>query len=419
MNNRFFSLVFFLVIIPVLSLSAEIIRDSDFPELGSSAVISMVTVYPGTEIYSLFGHSSYRVYDPEKGIDWMFNYGTFDFDDPMFVFKFVRGQLDYYLSVDGFKRAYRFYSLYENRRVVEQVLNFNRDERDTVFRFLLENSLPENRYYKYDFINDNCSTRISDVLLKCFGNDAVFPEGMGENSFRDMINVYLESYPLLKTGINLVLGSPSDRRPAGISRYFLPVPLIEGFDNAVMKSGNSRKKLVAYKKVLNSPSVGDPERKNSPDYFFISVLLVLAAEIYMLLSCYLKKMHLKTAYMLLSSFEMLFIVFSGAAGSLMFYLWFLSDHAVPDWNFYILWISPLSLLYPVLSSFKKMEKKAPPVSRILFFSALSFLPVLLTGVQSVSLSMLFFYLDMLLIYFRRGDLHKSVLFTKLISSSNI
>ncbi len=189
-----------------------------------------------------FGHSSFRVYDPVNKIDWMFNYGTFDFDDPLFTPKFVKGQLDYYLSIDRFQSALRFYSEREHRRVIEQVLNFNAEDKERVYNFLIKNSLMENRYYKYDFIHDNCSTRIADVLIKCFGDRLEFPDGEGKDSYREMIDSYLTSYPTLDAGIEIVLGSPADRKPAGIEKFFLPVPMIAGFDEAVLSNSGSFKK---------------------------------------------------------------------------------------------------------------------------------------------------------------------------------
>ena len=59
-----------------LSLSAQ--------ELSPEARVSLITCGPGDEIYSFFGHSALWVYDPEAGIDRIYNYGTFDFNIPNF-----------------------------------------------------------------------------------------------------------------------------------------------------------------------------------------------------------------------------------------------------------------------------------------------------------------------------------------------
>ena len=65
--------------------------------------ISLLTVMPGEELYSTFGHSALRITDTVSHQDIVYNYGTFDFGDPDFYTKFVRGKLMYYLSTDNFQ----------------------------------------------------------------------------------------------------------------------------------------------------------------------------------------------------------------------------------------------------------------------------------------------------------------------------
>ena len=60
--------------------------------------ISLLTCSPGAELYSTFGHSALRVVDQSAGTDIVYNYGVFDFYDPQFYTKFVRGKLLYYLD---------------------------------------------------------------------------------------------------------------------------------------------------------------------------------------------------------------------------------------------------------------------------------------------------------------------------------
>jgi hypothetical protein len=68
--------------------------------LSDSAQISVITCGPYQgELYSAFGHSAIRVYDPASGKDFAFNYGVFDFDQPNFYLNFTRGHLLYKLGV--------------------------------------------------------------------------------------------------------------------------------------------------------------------------------------------------------------------------------------------------------------------------------------------------------------------------------
>ena len=65
--------------------------------------ISLLTCSPGEELYSTFGHSALRVIDSSTNTDIIYNYGTFDFDDPAFYSKFTRGKLMYFVSVQKFE----------------------------------------------------------------------------------------------------------------------------------------------------------------------------------------------------------------------------------------------------------------------------------------------------------------------------
>src|ERR1700679_2725223 len=90
--------------------------------------ISLLTCSPGEEIYSTFGHSALRVIDSSSITDVVLNYGTFDFYDPHFYLKFVRGKLLYYLSAENFQ-DFKLDNQSSNRSITEQVLNFSPEEK--------------------------------------------------------------------------------------------------------------------------------------------------------------------------------------------------------------------------------------------------------------------------------------------------
>jgi hypothetical protein len=130
--------------------------------------ISLLTCTPGKELYSSFGHSALRVVDSINNYDLVFNYGTFNFDDPQFIPKFVKGKLPYYVdtsSVDDFLYEYEYYK----RGVTEQAINISCHEKKKLVALLFENIKPENKEYKYDFNYDNCTTRLRDMLEKAAG----------------------------------------------------------------------------------------------------------------------------------------------------------------------------------------------------------------------------------------------------------
>ena len=69
--------------------------------LQDSVSVSLLTVTPGKRVYELYGHTAIRVREvmPGRLSDWVFNYGTFSFAQPNFVWRFVKGETDYELGV--------------------------------------------------------------------------------------------------------------------------------------------------------------------------------------------------------------------------------------------------------------------------------------------------------------------------------
>ncbi|HJU46189.1 MAG TPA: DUF4105 domain-containing protein, partial [Chitinophagaceae bacterium] len=153
--------------------------------------ISVLTCAPGDELYSLFGHTALRITDDTKGTDIIYNYGTFDFNDPDFYTKFVRGKLDYFLSaenVSGFLYEYQM----TGRSVIEQELLLSDSVQQVIADAIAKNLEGSNKYYKYDFLYDNCTSRIKDILVSHAGmrvDKRLVPEG---TSFRDMLHEYLD-----------------------------------------------------------------------------------------------------------------------------------------------------------------------------------------------------------------------------------
>src|SRR5687768_7504074 len=104
--------------------------------LSDQARISVITCGPWQGVlFTAFGHSAFRVYDPANGIDYAYNYGVFDFDRPNFYMNFARGQNYYKLAVQDYKQFEASY-IRLNRYLHEQVLNLTPAENQKIFDFL-------------------------------------------------------------------------------------------------------------------------------------------------------------------------------------------------------------------------------------------------------------------------------------------
>ncbi|MEY2917294.1 MAG: hypothetical protein RIS73_1008, partial [Bacteroidota bacterium] len=210
------------------------ITNYSFAQDSSHLRISLLTCTPGDELYSTFGHSAYRVVDSSSVTDIVYNYGTFNFDDDGFYLKFVQGKLLYYVSVEKFED---FKYLYQatNRGITEQVLNLTATEKTTIQHFLNNNLKEENKYYKYDFFFDNCTTRLRDILKK--NHDSTFtvkPVMLVGTTFRQAIYQYLDKNKKdwSKLGIDILLGQPCDGVMTAEQMQFLPDNLMKSLDSA-------------------------------------------------------------------------------------------------------------------------------------------------------------------------------------------
>ena len=160
-------------------------------KLSAKAQISLITISPGSDLYSAFGHSTLWILDTENNIDRVYNYGTFDFEQPNFYMNFVKGHLDYTLTAYSFEEQYLM-TQYEGRGLSQQVLNLDSAQKQRLYDFMEWNALPENMHYLYDFYLDNCSSRLRDVLKTTAGDSLVYDKNISTSySFREWMNICL------------------------------------------------------------------------------------------------------------------------------------------------------------------------------------------------------------------------------------
>ena len=289
--------------------------------------ISLLTCTPGEELYSTFGHSAFRVIDSNAVTDIVYNYGTFNFDDDGFYLKFVRGKLLYYISTEYFSSFRDFYQS-ENRGMTEQVLNLSASEKINIRRFLNENSKEENKYYKYDFFFDNCTTRLRDILKKnhdsAFTFRPVMPAG---TTFRDAIYEYLDknNKHWSKLGIDILLGLPCDGVMTAEQMQFLPDNLMKSLDSATHPLVLSHQELYSIQ-----------EEKNNTSFFTpLTVFSLLFGFIFLI--GFVKNKFIQG---LLQGFDGLFFFLTGALGIVLIFMWTATDHQMCKNNLNLLWAWP-------------------------------------------------------------------------------
>ena len=326
--------------------------------LSDSAYASILTCGPGNQFYENYGHTALRICDNANNIDYVFNYGTFDFDVEGFYFKFARGSLNYCLAIESFNN-FMFEYEYYGRAVFEQRLNLSKEQCATLFSLLLENARPENKNYKYDFFRDNCATRVDDMVGKVvngnanFSRDAYVANDNGKElvSYRDLLYKYNPSMPWWKFGTDLLLGARCDR-PITIAQHrYIPVELMQQYDTIMLSDGSP---LAANPVQLLDDSRSPLPKTISPTLVMWLLFFAIAA-----LSLYADRRGWSLLW-----FDAIFFSLLSFISLFLLFMWFGSDHWCTKWNLNIIWANPL-ILWPLFRLRKPRTADCLPLIAIL------------------------------------------------------
>lgn len=340
-------------------------------EKSSALRISLITCTPGAELYSVFGHNALRIVDSAAGTDIAYNFGTFNFNDPDFYTKFVRGKLQYFLSQENFNDFLYAYQYFQ-RGVSEQVLQLTEKEKKEIQQALFNNLSEENRYYKYDFFYDNCSTRLRDIIFKSKTKQSFDPPPFVEEglTFRDHLHTYLDKAEMKWTrlGIDIILGLEADKKMSISDAMFLPEFLAQGV-NATKVNQN---KLSAESIVLIPDLQPKPVKVpvwQSPFFVFMILAVIMILPLSAKFPAF-GKVQLLT--------EKVVFMVASLIGLLLVFMWIATDHQSTARNLNLVWSFPLHLLLIFrlnqLPSWLKIYAKLYSVSVALLLVAATVMP---------------------------------------------
>lgn len=320
------------LVFTALCFIAILANASNYRQLSDDSYIEIYTCAPGNQLYSQFGHTAIGVIDPKQKIDEVFNYGTFSFNTPHFYLKFCAGKLLYQLTSESFDRFVISYE-YRGRQVLAQKLNLSLEQRQHLFDLLNENNKPENCDYQYDFFFDNCATRVLDMLYKAFGESLIYvdSDSLQQPSLRDCIHPYLSGSRWSKAGIDLVLGSITDRVATKREQSFIPDRLYEYLSEC---------------KIDTLPLVG-AERivVDSTIEYAVTPILLSPFIVFLLIFIVMLVLTAKSKKMNWVAIDRIYFCLIGILGLVTALLWFATDHGATVGNYNLLWASPLYLIY--------------------------------------------------------------------------
>ncbi len=301
-----------------------------------SVDISLLTCGPGKEVWSYYGHTALRIDDKAHGQDIAVNWGMFSFQQDFFVLRFVFGLTDYQMGIipmSSFVEEYR----YQDRWVMQQRLKLSRKEKADILSAVQENSMPENRTYRYNFFYDNCTTRARDMILNHLDTSRNVAKDTKDikdtnvqSTYRKEIHRWNEDYRWARFGNDLLLGIQADKTISREEWEFLPENLMEDF------SDKGR-----YAQLVDSTFYILPvQAKVSTSDAVTPTAVFLALGVCIILLCAWEWYKKKNFWWL----DLCLMVTTGIPGLVLLAMVF-SKHPTVQINLQILLLNPLNLLF--------------------------------------------------------------------------
>lgn len=322
--------------VPMLDKYFELSDDGDL-EYWDQYGISLLTVSQGGPLYSWFGHSAFLITTP-SGRHIAFDYGTFSFDDDKFISNFIMGRL-WFLCLSSNAES-RYAELEEDGRCVTKVdLPLTAEQKKAIVNFMDANLERENREYLYHHYNDNCATRLRDIIDRATGGDfqrwARAQDGM---TFRQQASRALSRNPFAQWGLEFLQSSKIDGKATLWEEMFLPDVL----EKAVMQYYGLSSELIVDN---GSTYRAVPEKAQNNMLFSILFGLVLGG-----ISVGLSFVGKGTARGVYCG--IVDIIF-GILGSVLLFMMLFTNHDVTWFNENIIFANPLLILLGILSFIPK------------------------------------------------------------------
>lgn len=367
-----------------------------YPIAPENTQISLLTCSPGDLIYELFGHTAIRIQDDSHKLDFVVNYGLFDFEQPHFVYRFVRGKTDYTVGV-SYTRS--FIQSYAERgsSITESILNLTLAEIQDLLNRLNENLQPENRIYRYNFIYNNCATKVRDIFDMSIKRKLSYPTHVDSYSFREAIMLYTETAPWSQLGFDLCLGARADRTATQREMLFLPEVLGETYASAMLTDSIGIQPLC-----LQTSQIIPATQEKGTAWFSPTLCAYLLLLMVLYASFFLNKHKIW-----LKRMDVVLFTINGIGGCIILFLILYSQHPFTGQNYNILWMNPLTL-FPLITCIFPFMKKINGLfylgATVMFLGFVIVMPIL---PQVFNLAVLPWVLTLLLrSYLRLSDIRK-------------
>lgn len=354
---------YFLITFLIISFSKAQVSTKEIPwatgkSKGEDLQVFLVTISPGDVLTDWWGHVGLAIRDTTYGITRVYNFGLFSFNEG-FVEHFVMGRLIFWAG-DASLRLVTYIYRNNNRTISTQLLDINNDKKLILAQKLAESVLPENSRYLYHHYNENCATRLRDLIDQAIdGQLKKQTSGDGRLTFRQHTLRYSARSPLMQWLLMFLMNDSIDKPIKQWDEMFLPDELAKYISQtSIVDSTGKSKPLVKSNKILFD-SKRDPvpyEATNWPLWTIVSGLLI-ALGAFLLMEW--TKRGSALARITFIVYNLIFSLIIGFIGLVLFFMGLFTDHLVTQRNENLFLANPITFLVfgvALFALFKPSEK---------------------------------------------------------------
>lgn len=346
MKLRAFLLLFFLA---TPSFAQTVASPSTSPEPGSELRIFLMTLGPGDAVWERFGHNAIVVEDTRSTFGVSYNWGMFDFEQPGYVPRLMKGRMIYWMAgydAQAFANAY----INQNRSIWMQELNLTPEQRIAMRDFLEWNSLEANKFYRYDYYRDNCSTRVRDAINRILNGqlEPILKSIKTDETYRSHTERLTFDDPLTYTGLQLAMGNPIDEPLTAWEESFIPMELMKWVRQTRIRDANGQAIPLVAREVTMFEAQREPLPEEAPNLIIWYLLVgVLLGGVILFLGRGAWTGARKVALAVIVG---LWCFVTGFFGLIISLLWAFTDHSVTYYNENVMQANPLLLILAVLAT---------------------------------------------------------------------
>lgn len=239
-------------------------------------VFELVTIGPGNDVLSWFGHAGLVIKDTTNHVSRIYNFGMTE-DEPAYLLKFLFGCLEYFVD-ETLDSTYIREKIASDRDVFIQTLNIPLENRLDLSINLSRAAFLGNTHSNYDNYFNNCSTKLRDILNSTLnGKLYKTTNKKARMTLRAHTKRFLKHLPYFEILLIYLLNDSIDKPTTKWEEMFLPSELEKNLANFKYKNSNAKfHKLVVNQQIYYKSSHKQiPEIDSAQWQFFLFTGFIL------------------------------------------------------------------------------------------------------------------------------------------------